>query len=122
MWFEQELRDWEHQGVDARVVYLARPLLEGNTAQQREAHQLLGRIRDNWMRPGEAMSEVAGLLGRQGLPLGSMPKATDEELNEAWDGMSGSAGSRPTGDVSFGKSEKSERDAQTGGWVASPRD
>lgn len=109
-WFEHTVREWEHDGVDADVVRLARPLLEGTANQQRAATRLLTRIRDHWMDSGTAQMEMVGLLGREGVPMGRVPHTSQKEFSDAWDNFSGGNGNS-SANFSFGHSDQTRREA-----------
>lgn len=113
--FEHEARAWEHDGVDIKLVYMARPLLEGTSAQRQIGAQFLTRVRDEGLDDAEAQMRLYPLLTKQGLGAGRAPHQTEAEFNRAWDDLSGSAAGRPSGDFSFGHSDKTRRESMSEG-------
>ena len=110
-WFEDTLQQWEHEGVDVDLVYLARPLFEGTAKQQALAAKMMSKVRDEYMDSISAQQRIVRLLAQEGLGMGHIPRVTAEEFNDAWDEFSGDLRRNGVGNVSFGGGARVHPDA-----------
>ena len=109
--FEQLVDQLEHDGHDADLIYMARPMLEGNEKQQRAVYRLLRTVRDEYVEDSDAQLELLALLNRHGLVMGRIPHTTEAEFNAKWDTVSGSPKGNSAGNYSFGHSDATRREA-----------
>ena len=112
--FNNELGQWEQRGVPAELVHLARPMLvSGKGHLVKESHMILNRVANGLLTDDAANHVLYETLRKNQIPTPKVPRPSEDDILAAWDDMSGT-GKRNDGNISFGHSEQTARQARQG--------
>ncbi|WP_322938043.1 hypothetical protein [Nocardioides bizhenqiangii] len=109
--FDIDYHYYLQMGVDSDLIYMVRPLLDGDGRQQALASRFLVASRENGWNAAEAQKRLYGILEREGVGIGRAPHVSEAEFNAAWDELSGTPGGNNSANYSFGHSEQTAKEA-----------